>query len=278
MAPDVEKTAFGKLAKNKLMGGVTKKIMHRWSVCQTLPFSEQLRAGVRYFDLRLGYRGKADAKLDSEEQYHDAIYFVHGLFGLKLRTGLAEILRFLDEHPREVVLLHFQHFYNFKEDIHAHCKNLLVKTFSQKLCPSKAHASELTVKQMWENNWQVVLIYQHPSVSHEAQTLMWNGHSKIVSPWGNVSAPGSLVEFLRKAKNRHDKKFYVSQAVLTPDTSMIVKHCASSLKDCCAKKATRDVNRWLQSLTPGEHGLNIFIVDFVEMGDFIQNVLRLNKQ
>ena len=272
VAPDVEKTAFAKLAKMKMLAGVTKKTMHRWSVTQTLPFSEQLRAGVRYFDLRLGFRGKTSVSLDSEKKYHDALHFVHGLYGLQIQTGLTEILQFLEGHPKEVVVLHFQHFYNFQPNIHEHCVTLVSRLFREKLCPVMKHASDLTLKQMWRNKWQVIVLYRHKVLPD----LMWNARM-VVSPWGNVSSSSDLVKFLGSAKNRHDHKFYVSQAVLTPDSSMIAKHVTSSLKDRCAKKASKDVNKWLQSLTPGSHGLNIFMVDFIEMGDFVANVLRLNS-
>ena len=269
---------FGKLAKTKMMAGMTKKIMHRWSVCQNLSFSEQLKAGVRYFDLRIGFKHKASKVLETEEHHHKALRFVHGLYGSQVRTGLAEFQHFLEEHPREVVFLHFQHFYNFKEDTHKHCINLITKMFDRKLCPEPKHASDLTLKHMWEKNLQVIVLYKHSSVEQEG-SLIWNTR-QIENPWGNASSSGDLIKFLRngtKGVERKDKKFHVSQAVVTPNQSMIMKHCTSSLKECCAKKAYKDIDKWLQSLSPNEHGRNIFMADFVEMGDFIQNVLRLNK-
>lgn len=59
-----------------------------------------LKAGVRYFDIRLTY-------LEKEEAW----YTSHGIFSSPLIDTLNQIESFLDEHPGEFLILDLQHIY-----------------------------------------------------------------------------------------------------------------------------------------------------------------------
>lgn len=120
VGPD-QTAAIKRLARISLV----KKLMKKWSVTQNLTFREQLEAGIRYFDLRVSSKpGDADQE----------IYFIHGLFGIKVWDGLMEIDSFLTQHPQEIVFLDFNHFYAMDE---AHHKRLVLRiqeAFGNKLC------------------------------------------------------------------------------------------------------------------------------------------------
>ncbi len=62
---------------------------------QTLTIYQQLEAGVRYFDLHV-------------TKYRGALYGEHGLFTKPLKQYLKHMVIFLEEHPKEVLILHFQ--------------------------------------------------------------------------------------------------------------------------------------------------------------------------
>lgn len=69
-----------------------RKICYRWSVTQAFDVTEQLRLGIRYFDFRVSHRGKFQFEI------------VHGLYGSEIGNLLVEIVRFLESHPKEVLL------------------------------------------------------------------------------------------------------------------------------------------------------------------------------
>lgn len=140
MGPDQTPTII-RLARISLV----KKLMKKWSVTQNLTFREQLEAGIRYFDLRVSSKpGDADQE----------IYFIHGLFGIKVWDGLMEIDTFLTQHPREIVFLDFNHFYAMDEAHHKHLVHQIQDAFGNKLC-SACSVESLTLQILWEKKCQV---------------------------------------------------------------------------------------------------------------------------
>jgi len=95
------------------LGSPAKSIIGNWSRTQSLGVEAQLRAGVRYFDIRISSR---PGSLE--------LFVVHGLYGPTVNSCLDSMATFLDEHCHEIVLLDFNHFYDM--DFHAHDR--LVKT------------------------------------------------------------------------------------------------------------------------------------------------------
>jgi len=98
--------------------GLAKQIISNWSKTQSLGVDAQLKAGVRYFDIRVSGR------LDSSE-----LFIVHGLYGPTVESCLESLAAFLDEHTSEIVFLDFNHFYDM--DIVAHDR--LIKALIDRL-------------------------------------------------------------------------------------------------------------------------------------------------
>jgi hypothetical protein len=84
----------------KVFGPLAKSIIHSWSTTQSMSTEDQLKAGIRYFDIRVG------AKSGTDE-----LFAVHGLYGPTITSYLDDLYKFLDWHPKEIVLLDFNHFY-----------------------------------------------------------------------------------------------------------------------------------------------------------------------
>lgn len=74
------------------MGRVVKKFIVDWSRTQDLSVSDQLKCGVRYFDLRFG------TKTGTED-----LYIVHGLYSNSVKEIFDAITVFLEEHQQEVI-------------------------------------------------------------------------------------------------------------------------------------------------------------------------------
>ena len=111
--------------------------------------------GIRYFDLRV-CRTK-DKHLHSRSPFT----FTHGLLGHLARDGLEEINEFLGKHPKEIVLLDFNHFYDFNEHCgHDQLIHLIHEVFGKKLCTTARTIQECTLDYLWNHQQQVILLYE----------------------------------------------------------------------------------------------------------------------
>lgn len=87
VAPDAE--TF--IQRIKFLGPILRVLMSRWAKTQSFDVKLQLKAGVRYFDLRL-----------ATKKGTDELYFVHGLYSCSVDVVLDEINDFLNTHTQEV--------------------------------------------------------------------------------------------------------------------------------------------------------------------------------
>lgn len=118
-------------------------------------FAEQLNLGIRYFDLRVCRT--ADQHLHKKSPFT----FTHGLLGHLVRDGLHEINNFLNKHSKEIVLLDFNHFYDFNEQCgHDQLIHLIHEIFGTKLCTTARTINQCTLNHLWSNKQQVILLYE----------------------------------------------------------------------------------------------------------------------
>lgn len=124
---------------------LAKKVMKKWSMTQNLTFKEQLDGGIRYFDLRVSSKPGEPG---------NEIYFIHGLFGHKVRDGLNDINNFLNAHKKEVVFLDFNHHYAMDEQHHRYLIRMLQDVFGSKLC-KPCVVEDISLSYLWEQKYQV---------------------------------------------------------------------------------------------------------------------------
>ncbi|KAK6494756.1 PI-PLC X domain-containing protein 3 [Huso huso] len=249
-----------------VFGTVAKKLMRKWLATQTMNFSHQLEAGIRFFDLRISTKPR-----DPDNE----LYFAHGLFSAKVNEGLEQINTFLTSHSREVVFLDFNHFYGMQNSHHEKLVHMLQDIFGNKLCPA-IFAQEVSLKYLWEKEYQVLVFYHNPAALEVP--FLWPGQM-MPSPWANTTDPDKLIQFLQSAITERRKKgtFFVSQVVLTPKASTVMKGVASGLRETITERALPGMMQWVRAQKPGESGINIITADFVELGDFISAVIMLNR-
>ncbi|XP_039100197.1 PI-PLC X domain-containing protein 3 [Hyaena hyaena] len=248
-----------------VFGTVAKKLMRKWLATQTMNFTGQLGAGIRYFDLRISTKPR-----DPDNE----LYFAHGLFSAKVNEGLEEINAFLTDHHKEVVFLDFNHFYGMQKYHHEKLVQMLKDIYGNKMCPA-IFAQEVSLKYLWEKDYQVLVFYHSP-VALEVPFL-WPGQM-MPAPWANTTDPEKLIQFLQASITERRKKgsFFISQVVLTPKASTVVKGVASGLRETITERALPAMMQWVRTQKPGESGINIVTADFVELGDFISTVIKLN--
>ncbi|XP_034036746.1 PI-PLC X domain-containing protein 2 [Thalassophryne amazonica] len=242
-----------------------KKVMVKWSMTQNLSFKEQLDAGIRYFDLRVSSK-------PGDPGYE--IYFIHGLFGHKVRDGLLQISSFLSRHRKEVVFLDFNHYYAMEAEHHAYLISMLQEVFGSKLCNNCA-VEIITLDYLWKKKYQVIVFYHHPSA--QDVPVMWPGY-KIPAPWANTTKPNKLIQFLETTLKDRVKQgaFHVSQAILTPRVNTVAKGLVWGLRDYLVERNLPTIMSWVEAQRPGVGGVNIITSDFVELTDFANIVIKLN--
>ncbi|XP_019632600.1 PREDICTED: PI-PLC X domain-containing protein 3-like [Branchiostoma belcheri] len=263
------KDIIDSLAKIPSLGleQIGKDVVYNWAVTQGSDFTEQLENGVRYFDLRVA-TGKSDSSL----------YFVHGLYGSKVESGLREIAEWLHSHPKEVVLLDFQHLYFGEKPQDENMITILKNTFGSMLCPKaiKGNAVDVTLANLWDNRYQVIVFYAN-EVAVTGHDILWTDKTYIYSPWANTPDISILINTFLDNESRKGSKFFVSQAILSPDTATILFHLCGNLKGKLAIPAMPKILHWLEGKKAGygSSGLNIVIADFVDR-EFAQTVIKLN--
>lgn len=85
-------------------------------------------------------------------------YTVHALYGDPVLKELMYIKTFLMSHSKEILILDFQHFYNFSEVDHNRLSSILKSLFHNMICPKSYPVGKLNLNIMRTNGWQVMEI------------------------------------------------------------------------------------------------------------------------
>lgn len=246
-----------------------RRMIRRWATTQRFSVSEQLRAGIRYFDVRLTV--PLPAKLDG-------IRVLHALYGDRIEQFLLDINTFLNNHSREIVILDFNHLYNFGSTSYMQLLKILDSVFGPKLCPREKDLTRISLASMWDAGYQVIAI---SAAETETPSTPWIwGPSCIMSPYANVNRTDRLFEFLDRTLRDHCKGprnvFFVTQAILTAKWNDVSFHPFSTFENHCALKCTKEATVWIASFDEPSY-FNIIICDFVDLFDFCDIVFSLNR-
>ena len=133
----------------KTFGTIFRDVVQRYSSTQKYSLTEQLHHGIRYFDFRV-----------STKPGTNSLHFIHAFFSCTaVEKELKEINTFLSSHPKEIVFLDFNHFYEMNDGHHKQLLETIEKTFQEKLCMFVG-VENATLNMLWENNLQVIVFYQ----------------------------------------------------------------------------------------------------------------------
>lgn len=241
------------------------RFVYRWCITQDLIITSQLNKGIRYFDLRV-----ATKPSDTE------FYFVHGLYGSKINGPLEEVNSFLNKNTCEVVILDFQHFYNFTPDDHNRLITFISSLFKDKLCPLPWDISVVTLNWMRDNKYSVIVIYRNSAC--ESNNRLWPGF-RWPTPWPETTSISVMLKFLTKTlEHRRRNTGLVTQCVITPDVKFVIKNPCGNLAKECALPCHNAIIPWLSDQKPGPNGINVVISDYININnaEFCKTVIALN--
>lgn len=90
------------------------------------------------------------------------------------------------------------------------------------------------------------------------------------TPWPDTTNSKELNEFLTETiKRRLPNLGFISQCLLTPNISYVMRHLNGNLDKDLSEKCRLASFPWINSNKPGPGGMNIVITDFVSHCDFL---------
>jgi hypothetical protein len=234
---------------------VDNTLIKAWSQTQQSDMTGQLNEGVRYFDLRFALDSNGDFRV------------CHGLFGSLLGDVLNQINAFLNDHPQEIVLLDLDFFdqqgNSLTEDQQNQVIGNIQQIFGNKIAPS-VYGVDVTLGQMWQEQQQVIVFWHDSAMAMSHPDLLWDRTTFLLSTWYNQTDWNDLEQDLDQGlTSRPPEIFYVNQAVLTPDATMIITHLLSSLLSIEATTNVSAVDWYAQQAAAGSAG-NILMLDNVD--------------
>lgn len=250
---------------DKCMPCIIHPIIMKWSITQVLNVSKQLDAGIRYLDFRIAHKPD-DSSMN--------LYFVHMVYTTAVVEDILwEILKWLQAHPQEVVILACRNFDGLTKELHHHLISCIKKIFHSKLCPKDVVP---TLRNMWRYRYQVIISYEDVTEVMNHREL-WPA---IPYWWGNKTAARDLIQYLeRMKKNGRPDCFFVAGINLTSDLEYILAHPFGSLKKM-ALSSLPYLKLWIKQQYPGPKRdcINIIAGDFIGNYDFVKDVIELNKK
>lgn len=176
--------ALPALARDALFTGIAPAFT-KFAQSQDQDVTQMLNGGIRYFDLRVC--GSSDGPR-----------ICHSIYGAPIMDLVDQVHTWTAAHPKEVVILDFNHFYAMSQDDENSLANTIVNTFGSSLVPPGA-PSDLNLRLLWRQGENVIVSYQDGQVHANAQGLLeplWSSMPAGLPPSAYVTGANEFTNFL----------------------------------------------------------------------------------
>ncbi|NWI16224.1 PLCX1 protein, partial [Crypturellus soui] len=236
---------------NKCMPCIIHPIIMKWSTTQELTVTEQLEAGVRYLDLRIAHKAN-DPSMN--------LYFVHMVYTtVTVQDILYEVLKWLESHPQEVVILACRNFDGLTKSLHCHLVARIKEIFHCKLCPRNVSVRSFFLL--------FLSLFFFLKICRQCNTKQL-----IVLSKKYLMCHFLIFFFV-------SERFFVAGINLTENLAYILAHPFGSLKKMTLRSLPY-LKIWVKQQYPGprKECINIIAGDFIGNNDFVKDVIELNKK
>ena len=304
---------------NPAMAGAAKSnpcMAAKLSKAQSQDFTGQLNGGIRYLDMRLGVpenkvvsKKKAGKKLTNKAAWKVPIYTQHTFVSARFTTGLKQIVGFAKAHPKEQLILDFQHIdLTGKKKIDKYYTSAIdkilrtYKVSGSSVCSMAWTTSaapdvlNTTLQQAWSANRNILVLYAQGELPKNS---CYRPREQVLySPWPNTADPSTSTAdnftYLSDRKSAlagqasctvtggNQCGLFVDQLQLTNGLLTQAKciggtqTAGCSLEDLAVLRnptVVPDMAGWQSAGLP----INISIVDFYEINDTANGLIALNQ-
>ncbi|NXN32562.1 PLCX1 protein, partial [Nycticryphes semicollaris] len=268
---------------NKCMPCIVHPIIMKWSTTQVLTVTEQLEAGVRYLDFRIAHKAN-DPSMN--------LYFVHMVYTtVTVQDILWEVLRWLETHPQEVVILACRNFDGLTKRLHCHLIACIKEIFQCKLCPRNVSMNAffpplrmIYFSKFFDSKFLDIFYFHsdlHPTVWRRELNLsaisveLWDNSRDTTAIQSSYLMPRFLIFLFFFVS----EKFFVAGINLTENLRYILVHPFGSLKKMTLQSLPC-LKIWIKQQYPGpkKECINIIAGDFIGNDDFVKDVIELNTK
>ncbi|XP_059183595.1 PI-PLC X domain-containing protein 1-like [Centropristis striata] len=247
---------------DKLFPCWTRPCVSRWATTQQSVLSDQCDLGVRFLDLRIVRKPAAG----------NTLFFAHGIYTLMtLKEALDELATWLDDHPKEIVIVSCSHFESMTDEDHFHLVEYIITLFAKKLCSSQDIP---TLRSCWSRGQQVIVSYGNQQMVLQHPEL-W---MEIPYWYGDSPDPKKVIAYLEQQKHQgRPAGFYASGLNLTEDAPYVLLHPLQDMRKM-TMSALSLLLCWASEQRPGcaACDVNILCCDFVDVRQFCSLVIGLN--
>lgn len=260
--PNAEMGSYTFIQNIPYLAPGANSIIANWARNQAFDIATQLSAGIRYFDLRVS-------------EQNGSYWTVHSMFGTLLSSVLQQVSRFLAAHPREIVLLDFNHLYGIQDA--GRLGSYILGQLGGRIAPGNRYSPSSKVQELWANNHQAIVLFKDDAAV-AAHPELWS-QGRIASPWekdkmGDLQA---LHDFLDSGLSKRDaNRFFVSQGILDPGLAPIkgAVMSPSSIAEF-AQANTPQIFDWFRGWV--YRLLNVVIIDwFTIVPDYVDTLIEMN--
>ncbi|XP_077422103.1 PI-PLC X domain-containing protein 1-like isoform X2 [Vanacampus margaritifer] len=261
-SPVVESESWFLKAMDRLAPSLIRPCVFRWATTQQAVLSHQCDLGIRFLDLRIARKPKEGSKL----------FFAHGIYTwISVKEALDEVATWLDQHPKEVLIVCCSHFTGLTRSDHRQLVDDIISRFGPKLCSAQDCP---TLRSCWAKRQQVIVSYDDREVSRHHPEL-WTG---IPYWYADSPDPNKVLSYLEAQKKKgRPAAFYVSGLNLTENVAFVLLHPFQNMRSITTK-ALAVLLGWVREQRPGPQvaGVNIICGDFVDVAHFCDCVIGLN--
>ena len=261
----IQEATFGVDLPNKLIA----KFACRFALTQSLSISEQLRSGIRYFDLRVDY-----------DEETSTFRTFHLLFGLPIQDILNQIQAFIKAHPSEIVIIEMREL--LSPSITAEKKRelaqIILDAFGSALFPVTSALP--TIGEMQAAGTTVIVAVQDGEINSSSD-MIWPTSGKIRDTFANTVDVEEMNEYNQERLvefNAESNQYLFTKLswILTPDTDYLKD---SLLRGSIYSLAKDEANPALVDFAAKNDDVqlgNILIIDYVEQSPLF-DVLGLSS-
>lgn len=260
-----------------------------WARSQGLSLTDQLNAGIRYFDIR--------SALDVDSDGNQTVRGTHFQFTEdSMETLLNEVKAFIDCTSAEIVILDFNHFYGanpssaFGSTTDFPHQDFVDNTLTPLFASIAVTELNDTIGEMLDSGQRVVILYSETKEIKSAPSWLHNSKSNLTNTWYQPNTSQEMLKGMTKELTKKQKspptKMYMLQGVYAPESSEYAEAVLSTTYDGLwyqAQTSTPDTIGWLAQLSSADRLLvNIVEVDWAQYTNagesFMNQIIAINNE